>query len=174
MFGILSFEFLYSVFGIGTTRKCQISNITDRNSCYMILHFSRVFDFDYPLCSVVDESGEDIFQWLILSLKDCRLLFFVLFRASIDSIISILNYLSIENICRVDAAATNTTADQSHLLKASNDSMVSILSYLSMKDICQLDIAVTNTVARVIWLSRLEVTNHHTINECTHSDGSIR
>ena len=43
-----------------------------------------------------------------------------------------------------------------------------------MKDICQLDIAVTNSVARVIWLSSLEVTNHHTINEYARSDGSIR
>ena len=54
---------------------------------------------------------------------------FLLFNASIDSMISILNYLSMENICRVDAAVKNTTADRWHLLKASNDCIVSILSY---------------------------------------------
>ena len=73
-----------------------------------------------------------------------------------------------------EAILLSRTADRSYLFKASNDCMISILSYLSMKDICQLDIAVTNTVARVIWLSSLEVTNHHTINEYTHNNGSIR
>ena len=73
-----------------------------------------------------------------------------------------------------EAILLSTTADRSYLFKASNDCMILILSYLSMKDICQLDIAVTNTTARVIWLSSLEVTNHHTINEYTHSNGSIR
>ena len=66
------------------------------------------------------------------------------------------------------------TADRSYLFKASNDCIISILSYLSMKDVCQLDIAVTNTTARVIWLSSLEVPNHHTMNKYTHNNGSIR
>ena len=73
-----------------------------------------------------------------------------------------------------EAILLSRTADRSYLFKASNDCMISILSYLSMKDVCQLDIAVTNTTARVIWLSSLEVTNHHTMNEYTHNNGSIR
>ena len=75
---------------------------------------------------------------------------------------------------RNEAILLSTTADRSDLFRSSNDCMIFILSYLSIKSICQLDIAATNTATRVIWLSGLQVTNHRTINEYTHCNGSIR
>ena len=60
------------------------------------------------------------------------------------------------------------------LFRASADLMASILSYLSMANICRFDTAVTNRVTRVIWLSLLRGTNHHSINNHKHSHESIR
>ena len=73
-----------------------------------------------------------------------------------------------------EAILLSRTADRSYLFKASNDCMISMLSYLGMKNICQLDIAATNTAARMTWLSSLKVTNHHSMNEFTHDNRSIR
>ena len=60
------------------------------------------------------------------------------------------------------------------LFRASTDSMISILNYLSLANICRLDTTVTNRVIRVIWLSVLRGTNHHSINNHKHSHESIR
>ena len=73
-----------------------------------------------------------------------------------------------------EALLLSRNDDRSHLSRASNDCMISILGYLNIESISQLDIAVTNTAARVIWLSSLLVSCHRTVNECKHSDGSIR
>ena len=82
------------------------------------------------------------------------------------------------NICNQcqsnEAILLSRTGDRSLLFRASNDCMASILGFLDMKSIRLLDIAVTNTAARIVWLSSLQVTNHRTINESKHCNGSIR